>query len=332
MSLLSLDDAARRVLSCYAVTNAGYALISLGNRGGFSGAQLWRVEGKNQQCCLRAWPPDGPSLDRLSQIHDRMRQAVRAGLPFVPVLFTTNEGATAVDCAGRLWDLTAWLPGHATFRPRPTPDKLAAACTALALLHGAWAARISVSGPCPAIQRRIETAREWTALLQSGWRPVFASWEADPIHPWAERAWRLVQIHFHQVPLRIAPWIDRVVPLQPCLCDVWHDHLLFEGDTLTGIVDYGGVKLDHVSVDLARLLGSLVGDERQLRSLGLRAYARLRPLSSAEEGLIDVLDVTGTLLGMANWLKWLYRERRSYEDRAAVARRLAALVERVERW
>jgi hypothetical protein len=55
-------------------------------------------------------------------------------------------------------------------------------------------------------------------------------------------------------------------------------------------------------------------------------------LTSTEEELILVLDETGTLLGMANWLKWLYRDGRSFEDRAAVARRLATLVERVERW
>jgi homoserine kinase type II len=188
------------------------------------------------------------------------------------------------------------------------------------------------SGPCPAVRRRAETVREWLALVQSGWRPEFASSEADPIRPWSERAWQLLQIHCHRIPERLAPWVDHVWPLQPCLCDVWHDHLLFEGETLTGIVDYGGVKLDHVAVDLARLLGSMAGDDRRLRSIGLQAYTRLRPFSPAEEELIRVLDETGTLLGMANWLKWLYRDGRFYEDRSAVARRLAALVERLESW
>ena len=95
----------------------------------------------------------------------------------------------------------------------------------------------------------------------------------------------------------------RSAVLQPCLCDVWHDHVLFEGDAVTGLVDYGGVKVDNVATDLARLLGSLAGDDPVLRDAGLRAYSRLRPLSLAEEALVPVLDRTGTLLGIANWLR-----------------------------
>ena len=44
------------------------------------------------------------------------------------------------------------------------------------------------------------------------------------------------------------------------------------------------------------------------------------------------LDETGTILGAANWLRWLYRDGRSYEDRNAVARRLEVLVRRLEAW
>ena len=99
-----------------------------------------------------------------------------------------------------------------------------------------------------------------------------------------------------------------------------------------GLIDYGGVKTDHVAIDLARLLGSLVGDDAAARAAGLRAYRRLRPLSADEEELVVRLDETGTVLGAANWLRWLYHDGRPFDDRAAVARRLAALVERIERW
>lgn len=327
---LSFDDDAHRVLDRYSVS--GSTSIPLGNRGGFSGARLWRVEGSHQSFCLRAWPPGSITAENLRHIHHLMHLALQAGLSFVPLVVSTKDGSTWIEHAGRLWDLTAWLPGNADFHNQPTLARLEAACTALALIHTAWSGRMAASGPCPAIQRRLATIREWTAMIHSGWRPSFAASEGDPIHPWAERAWCLFQVHFNRLPQMLAPWSERVWPLQPCLCDVWHDHLLFEGETLTGLVDYGGVKLDHVSVDLARMLGSLVGSDVPPRAVGLRAYTRLRPLSAAEEGLVPILDDTGTLLGMANWLKWLYREGRSFEDRHAVAKRLATLVERVERW
>jgi Ser/Thr protein kinase RdoA (MazF antagonist) len=122
------------------------------------------------------------------------------------------------------------------------------------------------------------------------------------------------------------------VRLQPCLCDVWHDHVLFTGDEVTGLVDYGAAKIDHVAVDLARLLGSLVEDNTEERSAGLRAYEEVCPLMPDEEALIAVLDETGTVLGIANWLMWLYAERRRFENRTAVADRLGKLVLRLERW
>jgi homoserine kinase type II len=130
----------------------------------------------------------------------------------------------------------------------------------------------------------------------------------------------------------LAPWSDRSFPLQPCLCDIWHDHVLFDGDRVTGVVDYGSIKTDHVAVDLARLLGSLVSDDPVWRSAGLDAYAVTRPLTPEDRALVTVLDETGSLLGAANWLRWLFHEHRQYPDRPAVARRLATLVQRLEQW
>jgi Ser/Thr protein kinase RdoA (MazF antagonist) len=135
-----------------------------------------------------------------------------------------------------------------------------------------------------------------------------------------------------QMPCVLSPWAERPLPLQPCLCDIWHDHVLFDSERVAGLIDYGGVKIDQAAVDLARLLGSMAGDRKELRAAGLYAYGRWRPLSWEEEALVSILDETGTLIGMANWLKWLYRDGRCFEDPAAVARRLAELVERVEGW
>jgi Ser/Thr protein kinase RdoA (MazF antagonist) len=123
-----------------------------------------------------------------------------------------------------------------------------------------------------------------------------------------------------------------MLPIQPCLCDIWHDHILFAGDAIFGIIDYGSVRRDHVAVDLARMLGSLIGDDAAMFAAGLAAYRRVRPLSTEEEDLVRVLDETGTLLGTANWLIWLHHDNRHFEDPKAVARRLGTLVARIEHW
>jgi homoserine kinase type II len=331
MSQMLLDRAAREVLGRYAVALRGSTLRALGNAGGFSGARLWQVDGPTGAFCLRAWPPGGLDPWRLQTIHQLMAVASDAGLAWVPAVWPTSSGERWVETAGRLWDLTTWMPGRADYHVQPTRARLQAAVTALAHLHRAWAGVRAATGPCPAVRRRLAGVRRWTGLLDSGWSPLPVASADDPVRPWAERAWPLLRDRIEKVPHQLAPWVDRQLPLQPCLCDVWHDHLLFTGDTLTGLVDFGGVKLDHVAVDLARLLGSLAEDDAEGWAAGLQAYSRMCRLTADDERLIAVLDETGTLLGTANWLIWLYHEGRTFEDRAAVAGRLGRLVRRIGR-
>jgi Ser/Thr protein kinase RdoA (MazF antagonist) len=350
MSFPSLDLAARAALGQFAVRPSGVTLIGLGNRGGFSGARLWRLEGEGGPYCLRAWPAQAVSSERLESIHRLMTIARQAGLSYVPAVFRAATGATWVEHSGRHWDLTRWLPGRADFHEQPARARLEAACEALARLHLAWGESVEREAwsakssderstfraprfaPCPAVGRRLECYRDWVRLRQSGWQPALDCQTFDPVGEWAVRAWRLLHQWAGEIPRRLGPWADRPFPLQPCLCDIWHDHVLYEGNTVTGLVDYGSVKMDNVAVDLARLLGSLVGDELELRNAGLQAYARCRPLAEEETALAAVLDFTGTLLAAANWLKWLYREERIFEDRQPVSGRLAALVQRIEKW
>ncbi len=325
MCPITLDSVARALLEEYPAALHG-PLTPLGNCGGFSGASLWRV-GEN---CLRAWSTGGASATRLRWVHRLMTLARQTGLTFVPAVWMTRHGESCVERAGRCWDATSWQPGRADFHEHPSGERLAAACTALARLHDAWATVDAAIGPCPAVRRRLERTAQWHDLLRSGWRPTFTP--ADPVTPHALRGWEAIRAPMRQVPASLLAWQDRHLSLQPCLCDVWHDHVLFQGEIVTGLIDYGSVRVDHVAADLARLLGSLVGDDTTRWEVGLAAYTKHRALSDAERELARVLDRSGTLLGVANWLRWLYHENRPYGDRAAVARRLAVLVERIERW
>ncbi|HLN30360.1 MAG TPA: phosphotransferase [Gemmataceae bacterium] len=325
-----LELAARQVLDQFRFVSPADSVRPLGNLGGFSGAALWRVEGGTGPLCLRAWPPRENSAEHLAWIHHWMQRARASGLQFVPAAFATVRHATVVEHAGRLWDLTAWMPGRADFHERPTPERLQAASTALALLHVAWAKEASQTGRCPALARRQELVHVWSTVAQA--TSGLLQQSADPAWPWAQRARSLLLGRVDWVTRALAPWTDRHFTLHPCLCDIWHDHVLFEGDTVSGLIDYGGLKIDHPAVDLARMLGSLIEDDEHLWEIGLDAYSRVQPLATEERGFIRMLDQTGTVLGMVTWLKWLYCEGRAFENRQAAADRLAKLVERVEGW
>jgi homoserine kinase type II len=347
-----MSKSALEIVGLYGIT--AQAVEPLGNHGGFSGARIWRVRTPDRVLCLRAWPPDRPTPERLTWLHGLM---AAARLPFVPgvvavpgtppgglvrhllnvarVPFVPNpaadRGPTWVRHAGRLWEVTTWMPGSADFHLRPSSARIAAACTALARLHDAWSGILTEEGPCAALGERSRAAEEWLSLVGSGWQPPALA-ASDPVTPWAERAWQVVRARVGLVRAELAPWAGRRLPLHPCLCDVKEDHVLFEGDAVTGLIDYGNVKVDHAAVDLARLLGGLAGDDTAGWAVGLDAYTSLRPLNRPERDLARALDRTGVVLSVTFWLRWLFHDGRHYEDREAVARRLAGLVRRLEAW
>ena len=60
--------------------------------------------------------------------------------------------------------------------------------------------------------------------------------------------------------------------------------MLFEGDQISGIVDFGAMRQDHVAVDVARLVGSLVGEAADERRQAFAAYQTLRSLTAETNG------------------------------------------------
>ncbi|HWG42043.1 MAG TPA: phosphotransferase [Gemmataceae bacterium] len=329
MSSSPPESDALAVLAHYPALARPGILTPLGNRGGFSGASLWRIDAPGGEFCLRAWPAH-ETWPRLRFRHALMREARQRGLHFVPSVLVTRDRATGIEHGGRLWELTEWLPGCADFHERPSPARLEAATIALAQLHIVWRGETSEASVCPAVQRRLKFFDEWQHLLHSGWRPLVAAHRDGLLFPLVEHAWHRLPTALEQVPHRLRRWLRFRCRLQPCLCDVWHDHLLFVDDRLRGVIDYGAAKVDHVAVDLARMLGSLVRNDAAGWQAGLQAYRRFAPLDPDEEELAHDLDETGVILGVANWLRWLYEEKRPFADHKAVAHRLAELVTRLE--
>jgi Ser/Thr protein kinase RdoA (MazF antagonist) len=328
MSAIS-EDCVRSVLAHFGVEATG--IDALGGHSGFSGAELWRVKTPGGNWCLKAWPTSF-QVEQLRHAHWLMRQGRAAGLEYVPAPHDSSDGSGCVTTTGHIWDLTSWQPGRADFHSHPSPSRLEAACAALGDLHRAWRPVRPGRGLLPAVRRRLAAIDQWQTLVRSGWQPEFNSCDDDALAAWAERAWIVLGFAVRRVPMWLAGWTDVRMPLQPCLCDVWHDHVLFTGDDVTGLIDFGSAKTDHVAVDLARLLGSLVEDDPELREAGLEAYDREVGLAAEDRALVDVLDRTGAVLSLANWMRWIYLEGRRFPGDDRVAARVAGLVRRVESW
>ena len=161
--------------------------------------------------------------------------------------------------------------------------------------------------------------------------------DATQDRDWPELAFRARQLTqlFTPAALRCATLLERGgklrVALQPCIRDIWHDHVLFRGETVSGLVDFGSLRPDNVATDIARLLGSLVGDDPHGWELGLAAYGSVRRVSEDERLLVEAFDRTTVLMGGLEWLQWIYVERKTFDDRTAVVARLDQTLARLRR-
>ena len=205
---------------------------------------------------------------------------------------------------------------------------------ALACFHIA-AASISVDPPylalAPAFVDRLDQVRQ----LLAGDLDRIAAAAASGLDAGLDlRAGQLLPIARGQLlhflaPLELA--CREPLPLSPAIRDIHHDHVLFTGDQLTGLVDFGALRIDTPLADVARLVGSLVADDQPARKFALEAYSELRPLSEADRSLIDLLDDSGQVLGGLNWLRWLYLERRDMGPLPPILKRLDAILARLVR-
>lgn len=305
----------------------------LGSAGGFSGAVIWRISPPDRVLCLKRWPAEYPSVEGMQFIHGVLLQVARQGFGLVPVPCQDRLGRSFIPYQGHLWELTPWLPGIADFRRNPQPSRLQAALRVLAEFHRAaaiypeYATRM---GKSPGVRQRLERVRRYAAgdLEQLGRCIVPVVW--PDLCDRARHAVTRARICLGPVQVLLETACDCEMPLQPCIRDVWHDHVLFTGDQVTGLIDFGAMQVESIAADVARLLGSLAHDDASLWRAGLAAYESIRPMHQAEKALVTVFDRSGALLAALNWAEWLYRERRGFRDPDDVARRLDEVLTRLD--
>jgi Ser/Thr protein kinase RdoA (MazF antagonist) len=302
----------------------------LGNAGGWSGSRLWRLaDADGKELCLRRWPQEHPSPERLRVIH-AVLGLVGFELPIVAYPLRTVAEATVVEHGGHLWELTHWLPGIADYHSHPNPPRLAAAMQTLARFHDLAARYQRRLGVAPAIADR---QRRLLGMRQKG-LPLIERSLASPLHHALDnRAARIFAL--------VTPLVDRPaivdalstapeIWLQPAIRDIHHDHVLFTSDAVTGLIDFGAMRIDTPLTDVARLVGSLLGDDLDMRRFAMDAYSQIRPLSDSDCRLIDVLDESGLVIGALNWLVWLYVEHRDMGPIEPIVRRLDQLLMRLQ--
>jgi Ser/Thr protein kinase RdoA (MazF antagonist) len=278
--------------------------------GGFSGAGVWRVLHAGRRYALRRWPPGVVDEARLAALHRFAKHLAESNLP-TPAPMTHRDGGTWLAHAKSYWQLEPWMPGDADYWRNPRPAKLAAALETLAHIHLAAAALEGGApwrGASASMERRVDRLRDLSGTELPRLRAVVDQLPDSEESRQAQTALRLIVEAAPAEREKALRWQRRVMRLQWRLGDVWHDHVLFTSDRVTGVIDFGAASIDAPAGDVARLLGSLAGDDRTAWQLGLNAYHAVRPLDAEERAAVGLFDSSGVLLSAVNWLHWLYVE------------------------
>ncbi len=259
----------------------------------------------------------------------------------MPVPLTASDGQMFFENGGFTWQLEPWMPGAADYASHPSPARLAAAMTCLAHWHAAAARFVPresgrewfFGAPAlssPGLAKRLDQIANWDAGICDQVRAQLGAFTWLKFATQGREILDLYQKLAPRIAARLKLGMNTAVPLQPCLRDVWHDHVLFTGDEVTGLIDPHAARSDCVATDLARLLGSLAGDDHPAWDAGLAAYQLVRPLSFEELALVELFDQSTVLLAGMTWLEWCCLQGRSFADRDRVESRLQSIIARLK--
>lgn len=331
------SDAALAVLGAFDLFQSvdAHNLRFMGNNGGFSGAELWQFESNAKNFLLRRWPTEANDRKyQLAWINEITQSLNCGGCGFIAAPLVNRKLDTLTEHSGFLWQVEPWLPGRADFWHSPSDQKLQNVMVALAKFHlAATEIQQPKKAVAPAIEKRLlrieKLKRIDEPLIRENLQQQPAAIKLELLDLAIEVCHKF-HILAPTVSLTLRQLLTTRVEIGICLCDVWHDHVLFTGDNVSGIVDYGAMSTDSIAVDVSRLIGSLVGDDTEQWKNALRYFEQIRVLSPDESNLVSALDRSTTLISGMNWIDWIYSENREFEQIDKIKERIRRNIQRAD--
>ena len=295
----------------------GWKSVPMGS-GGFSGATVTKIESALGAYALKPHPIS--FSDRIASTHAFQEfLAARTELP-IPRLLHWSPGRLQLSSAqdhsiGQLngtpqrpdtlfamgetcWELADWMPGEPVRSTGWIRDEaLNNVIDAIATMHAhVRDSRPSWPAPVDCIESGLELrASKLTDYMRSGFDRCSTQWESIPdrrSQPVLASLGRILSLaraigsrlykpmqELATIPVR-SHWIAR---------DLWREHFLFEGDQLTGIIDFTASKISWPGLDLARSLGTFLLDEDPRWDAAIERYR-----SAMGQKDIDLRDVRVT--------------------------------------
>ncbi len=281
-----------------------YSMAILGGSSGFSGSSFARVaDSRGHVWCLRRWP-DGYDEQQLRFIHQALRHSRAYGFWGVPALAHTRRGDTALRYNDSLFDAQAWIAGKppgalpAWDGPVPnracalTPTQLDSLAAALAAFHRS-VARLQpyAEAQClPLAQRLTELHAESRTRQQHLAACIERHAQAGTDATLAARWLKLMP-----EALALATEVLQAYPAGAfstatlCHGDLWAPHVLFDGNNLSGLVDFESLCFSSAAAELAQAILHFGG--WQIRDSFVRTYEQHTTLRVEDKAVLPAAAV-----------------------------------------
>lgn len=264
-------------------------------KGGLSDCRVWRYVSGGGVWALRVTPVANVEPGKVVWRAGVLERASSRGAGFVPAPLRTSDGSAVISDEEVCIEVSPWMPGT-PLAPEDSGTRMGEAACGLSCFHAA----LEEEAPRGTFSRSTAFTQRQEALGK------LAKEGLDT--PKCRPEWRdfVSLIHASIGPATAALERVREEPtlLQPVQVDSRPEHFLLDEDRLTGLIDFGAMRIDTPWIDLARLAGELSGGDRSRREEILLLYERAA-CSRVPRGVIEALDLSGAVLASANWLRWI---------------------------
>lgn len=239
-----------------------YAGTWLGESTPFYALKLWSIEDKQ----------------RIEEAHS-VQRAFHNSLEVVPDLIENRQGSTLTIVGKRCWEISEWRPGQPM--EIPTKNRIEAAASAIAALHQSHQFKTQQDR----LNERVAYVNAAIDRLHVLALPVWLRALADLLKP--------IRSPIPAANPRNIQWIHG---------DLHREHMLFLGNSVTGIIDFTNTKVDHPAIDLARYLGDTLDDSSLLEP----AVAAYRLAGGAVDVTVDLVRYFCHVIAsgaLAHWIE-----------------------------
>lgn len=274
---------------------------------GLSEAKVYRIESLSSRYAMKRWPAS-THRERLSEIHAFQEHLAGCDVPLVPGIVKWSNGDTLLEAEGVWWEISEWKPGAPLDRlGEINEDQLLQCAEALAMFHRRSESREAATLCAPGLQQRADGMRSAMRMEGEPRRRFLAS---ISMRNGASDARLLEDLHARAMDV-IPGTVELLQSLSQArnrcfwiLRDVWREHILFQDNRLSGVIDFGAARIDWPGLDLVRAFGTLMLESDPRWPAAVDRYLKRRPDASITLARLQAVHRASVALSALQWIDW----------------------------